>query len=48
MITGKFPNEERAKGKIWDIIQCCISLDAKDRYSAIELKNELNKITGYI
>ncbi|SES91329.1 Protein kinase domain-containing protein [Pseudobutyrivibrio sp. C4] len=45
LITGKFPKEEHAKGPIWDIIKKCISLEAKDRYSAVELREELNKIS---
>lgn len=46
MITGKFPKEERADGKVWDIIERCISLDAKDRYTAAELIKELDSIEG--
>ena len=44
MITGKFIKEEQAQGKIWNIIERCISLDAKDRYTAAELWAELDKI----
>ncbi len=44
MITGKFPKEEQAKGKIWGIIQKCISLNAEERYTAKELKEALSQI----
>ena len=44
MITGKFPKEERADGRVWDIIERCISLDAKDRYTAAALIGELDGI----
>ena len=44
MITDKFPNEERANGRIWDIIEKCISLEANNRYTARELINELEGI----
>ena len=46
MITGKFPKEERAEGRVWDIIERCISLDAKDRYTTAELIKELDSIAG--
>lgn len=42
MITGKFPKEERANGEVWPIIERCIRLDAKDRYTAAELMEALN------
>ncbi len=44
MLTGTFPKERKAEGKIWSVIERCISLDAKDRYSAKELLEELEKI----
>ncbi|MBQ6441506.1 MAG: protein kinase [Lachnospiraceae bacterium] len=44
MITGKFPKEEKAEGKIWGIIERCISLNAEDRYTAEELLQALTAI----
>ena len=44
MVTQKFPKEERAEGKLWDIIERCISLNADDRYTAAELMEELNEL----
>lgn len=44
MITRKFPKEERATGKIWDIIKRCISLEAGERYTASELIIEIDRI----
>ncbi len=44
MVTQKFPKEERAEGKLWDIIELCISLNADDRYTASELMEELNEL----
>ena len=41
MITGKFPKEEKAPGKVWNIIEKCIKLDAENRYTAEELKTVL-------
>ena len=41
MLTGKFPKEEKAPGKAWDIIEKCINLNADDRYSAEELSDAL-------
>ena len=41
MLTGRFPKEERANGRMWDIIERCISLDAQNRYSADEFLQEL-------
>ncbi|MBR1476435.1 MAG: protein kinase [Lachnospiraceae bacterium] len=43
MITGKFPKEERAAGKLWDIIERCISLEAEKRYTADELSKALSE-----
>ena len=42
MLTGTFPKEKRANGRLWDIIERCISLDAEDRYTARELIEALN------
>lgn len=44
MVTGKFPNDEQAKGELWDIIQKCISLNSDDRYTAKELEEMLMKV----
>ncbi len=44
MVTGKFPKEERAGGRLWDIIERCISLNAGDRYSASELREALAEL----
>ena len=44
MITGHFPKEEKASGKIWDVIERCISLDADKRYSAVELAEALERL----
>ncbi len=44
MFTGKFPKEERASGKIWDVIEKCISLNAEDWYTARELMEALEEI----
>ena len=45
MITGKFPKEERASGRIWDIIERCISLEPEKRYTAKELIEEFDRIS---
>lgn len=37
MVTGKLPKEEKASGPIWDIIEKCICMEAKERYTADEL-----------
>ncbi|MCR5467582.1 MAG: protein kinase [Lachnospiraceae bacterium] len=37
MLTGHFPKEKKADGKLWDIIEKCICLDADKRISDIEL-----------
>lgn len=47
MITGHFPKEERAPGKIWSVIERCISLDADKRYSAEELAAALGSLQKY-
>ena len=44
MITGRFPKEQKAEGKIWDVISKCISLDADNRYTAKELIAALETI----
>ncbi len=46
MLTGSIPKEKRAEGKIWSIIERCISLNAADRYTAEELIAELDRLKG--
>ena len=46
MLTGKLPKEKPAQGKLWDIIERCISLDADTRYSADELIERLDNYLG--
>jgi len=41
MLVRKFPKEKRASGDAWRIIERCISLDADQRYTAAELRTEL-------
>ena len=48
MVTRKFPKEERAGGRLWDIVERCISLNADDRYSASELLEALEELRGEI
>ena len=44
MLTGKFPKEQKASGKVWDIIERCIRLDADQRYTAKELIKALEAL----
>lgn len=44
MLTGSFPKEKRAEGKVWDVIERCISLDAEKRYTASELIKVLDTL----
>lgn len=44
MITGKYPKEEKAKGKIWLVIEKCISLNPDDRFTDLELLTALQEI----
>ena len=44
MLTGKFPKEQKASGKIWDIIERCIRLEADQRYTAKELIKALEAL----
>ncbi|MCR5742203.1 MAG: protein kinase [Lachnospiraceae bacterium] len=37
MTTGRFPKELRATGKLWNIIERCICLDAQERISVTDL-----------
>ena len=46
MITLKFPKEEKAPEKIWEIIERCISLEAEKRYTVEELITELDRMLG--
>lgn len=43
MVTGKFPKEEKAGGSLWKIVEKCICLEAKDRYSDDELLRALDE-----
>ena len=40
----KRQKEERAGGRLWDIVERCISLNADDRYSASELLEALEEL----
>ena len=44
MLTGELPNVKRAAGRIWDVIEKCIRLDAAARYSAEELLQKLKRM----
>ena len=44
MLTGKFPKEEKAPGKAWNIIEKCINLNADERYSTEELSDALKEL----
>lgn len=44
MITGKLPKEQKADGEVWNVIEKCIFLDPKDRYSDEELISALDSI----
>ena len=46
MLTGKFPKEKPAQGKLWNFIERCISLDANSRYRADELIERLDNYLG--
>lgn len=46
MLTGDIPKHKKAEGDIRRIIERCISLDAKDRYTARELINEIDLMGG--
>lgn len=46
MLTGTFPKEKKAEGDLWPVIEHCISLNAEDRYTARELIDVLDSITG--
>ena len=44
MLTGKYPKQQRAAGRLWDIIERCISLEAGERFTAEELIKQLDEI----
>ncbi len=46
MVTGRFPKEEKAPGKLWHIIERCISLEAEKRYTDRELMEALDQLKG--
>ena len=48
MVTRRFPKEERADGRLWDIVERCISLNADDRYNASELVEALEELRSEI
>ena len=44
MVTGKFPKEQRAPGRIWEIVERCIKLSAEERYTDEELMQALDEL----
>ena len=44
MLTGKYPKEQRPSDDIWSVIERCICLESKDRYTAKELINKLESM----
>ena len=44
MVTGKFPKEQRAPGRIWEIVERCIRLSAEERYTDEELMKALDEL----
>lgn len=46
MLTGKYPKEKKADGKIWNVIEKCISLEPADRYTDDELIEALESMEG--
>lgn len=44
MLTGRIPKEEHAKGDMWPIIERCIKLEEKDRYTVKELIADLERV----
>ena len=44
MITGHFPKEQKASGRIWDIVEKCICLEEDKRLSVDVLIDELEKL----
>ena len=48
MMTCKFPKEARAPERIWKIVERCINLDPENRYTDLELIEELDRIEAEI
>ena len=49
MLTGRFPKERRATGKVWDIIERCIRLNAEERYKkAMEINKPTNELDSVL
>ncbi len=44
MLTNYFPKEKHPSGHIWEIIKHCISMEAGERYNALDLTAELEKL----
>ncbi len=44
MLTNSFPKEKHPSGHIWEIVKHCISMEAGERYSALDLLAELEKM----
>ena len=38
------PKEEKAEGKVWEVIEKCISFEQENRYTAVELMKALERI----
>lgn len=47
MMTGAFPKEKKTEGQVWSIIERCIRLNADERFTAEELRKELEKCVKY-
>ena len=46
MLTGNYPKEQKASGRLWQLIERCISLDPEERYTAEELISKLDETGG--
>ncbi|MCR5654403.1 MAG: serine/threonine protein kinase [Lachnospiraceae bacterium] len=44
MLTGEFPQQKKAEGALWPIIERCIRMESKERYTARELIEELSNV----
>lgn len=44
MLTGNYPKEQKVSGRLWEIIERCISLEAQDRFTAGELIEKLDEL----
>ena len=44
MITGQHPRDRRADGGLWEVIERCIRLEAKERWTAAELITALARL----